>query len=102
MTEVEGVLLSVVLTLTGHTLAPQCALCACYSDAVVGTAESKAFGDLHGSQCHSRYDIPDKIQFQSQHVFMKIYLILFKLEILSRSPVTFKPCQQMLKMVKDN
>lgn len=75
--EAEGILLSAALALTGHTLAPQCALCACYSDAVAGTAESKAFGDLHGSQCHSRYDIPDKIQFQSQHVFMKIYLILF-------------------------
>lgn len=47
--------------------------------------------------------IPNRTQFQSQRIFMKIYLILFKLEIPSLSPVTFRqrpPSQQMLKMVK--
>lgn len=47
--------------------------------------------------------IPNRTQFQSQQIFMKIYLILFKLEIPSLSPVTFRqrpPSQQMLKMVK--
>lgn len=34
--------------------------------------------------------IPNRTQFQSRQIFMKIYLILFKLEIPSLSPVTFR------------